>query len=85
MKRLTFEVDTEPYAKIRDEEISNLAFSKFGIEVVTKTSHTLFNPNDIVRVSLSVFVSSVSMMRVVALCLLLSMFLFVELKISNWP
>ena len=24
MKRLTFEVDTEPYAKIRDEEIRGL-------------------------------------------------------------
>jgi hypothetical protein len=50
VKRLTFEIDTEPYAKIRDDEISNLA-EKNGIEVVRKTSHTLFSPNAIVQVN----------------------------------
>jgi cryptochrome len=48
-KRLTFEVDTEPYAKVRDEEIANLA-SDAGIQVVTKVSNTLFHPNEIVKV-----------------------------------
>ena len=49
MKRLTFEIDTEPYASSRDDEISNLA-EKNGIEVIRKTSHTLYNPRDIVKV-----------------------------------
>lgn len=49
VKRLTFEIDTEPYAKIRDDEISNLA-ERNQIEVVRKTSHTLFSPNAIVQV-----------------------------------
>ena len=54
MKRLTFEIDTEPYASSRDDEISNLA-EKNGIEVIRKTSHTLYNPRDIVKVRPSFF------------------------------
>ena len=50
VKRLTFEIDTEPYAKIRDDEISNLA-EKNEIEVIRRTSHTLFSPNAIVQVN----------------------------------
>jgi cryptochrome len=50
VKRLTFEIDTEPYAKVRDDEISNFA-EKNRIQVIRKTSHTLFDPNAIVRVN----------------------------------
>ena len=49
VRRLTFEIDTEPYAKVRDEEIMNLA-GKSSVEVVCKTSHTLFSPNSIIKV-----------------------------------
>jgi hypothetical protein len=41
VKRLTFEIDTEPYAKARDEEISNLA-AKRGIEVIRDLLHKQF-------------------------------------------
>ncbi|XP_074654296.1 cryptochrome-2-like [Tubulanus polymorphus] len=40
--RLTFEVDTEPYAIKRDAEIIKLA-EKHGIQVVQKVSHTLYD------------------------------------------
>lgn len=40
--RLTFEVDTEPYAVARDEEVKQLAH-QHGVEVVTEVSHTLFD------------------------------------------
>ncbi|XP_046364932.2 cryptochrome-1-like isoform X1 [Haliotis rufescens] len=40
--RLTFEVDTEPYAVARDEEVQQLAH-QHGVEVVTEVSHTLFD------------------------------------------
>jgi cryptochrome len=50
VKRLTFEIDTEPYAKVRDENVCNLA-EKCGIEIIRKTGHTLYSPNAIVRVN----------------------------------
>ncbi|XP_041481476.1 cryptochrome-2-like isoform X1 [Lytechinus variegatus] len=40
--RLTFDVDTEPYARQRDQEVIELA-KKNGVEVVTKVSHTLYD------------------------------------------
>ena len=48
VKKLTFESDTEPYSVKRDEEITDLA-EKFNVEVVTKMSHTLYNPQDVVK------------------------------------
>ena len=48
VKKLTYEKDTEPYGVKRDTEIETLA-EKFNIEVVTKTSHTLFEPQKVVR------------------------------------
>ena len=48
VKKLTFESDTEPYSVKRDEEITDLA-GKFNVEVVTKLSHTLYNPHDVVK------------------------------------
>ena len=47
VKKLTFEKDTEPHSVKIDSEIETLA-EKFNIEVVTKTSHTLFEPERIV-------------------------------------
>ncbi|KAL8572787.1 hypothetical protein ACOMHN_024963 [Nucella lapillus] len=42
VSRLTFEVDTEPYATRRDREVEDLARSH-GVEVVKCVSHTLFD------------------------------------------
>jgi len=40
-------VDTEPYAKERDSKIEKLAKDR-KIEVLTCTSHTLYNPEQII-------------------------------------
>ncbi|XP_076471621.1 cryptochrome-1-like [Babylonia areolata] len=40
--RLTFEVDTEPFARHRDREVEGVA-AAHGVEVVTRVSHTLFD------------------------------------------
>ena len=40
--KLTFEVDTEPYAVSRDEEIEKIAASN-GVEAVKCVSHTLYD------------------------------------------
>jgi len=45
--KITFEYDSEPYAKTRDEEIQKMAKDK-GVEVVVCVSHTLFNLEKIV-------------------------------------
>lgn len=45
---LTFESDTEPYAVKRDEIVENIA-NKFGVKVIQKISHTLYNVHSIVR------------------------------------
>lgn len=42
VKKLTFEVDTEPYAKTRDEEIKQLA-EKNSVTVIAKVSHTIYD------------------------------------------
>ncbi|XP_057372657.1 cryptochrome-2-like isoform X1 [Daphnia carinata] len=42
VKKLTFEVDIEPYAKSRDEEIKQLA-EKHSVTVITKVSHTIYD------------------------------------------
>jgi len=42
VKKLTFEIDTEPYSKERDALIKTLA-DKNSIEVITKVSHTLYD------------------------------------------
>lgn len=43
VKRLTFESDTDPYSVIRDAAVTKLA-EEFGVEVITKVSHTIYNP-----------------------------------------
>jgi cryptochrome len=45
---LTFEFDTEPYAKLRDERVRQLC-SELGIEVRTRATHTLYDPEQIRR------------------------------------
>ncbi|XP_064600312.1 cryptochrome-1-like [Liolophura sinensis] len=45
--RLTYEVDTEPYAVERDKEIDNLA-AHHKVEVIKKVSHTLYDTNKVV-------------------------------------
>jgi len=47
VKKITWEEDTEPYAKERDAKIKDLA-SKKDVKVVTFTSHTLYNPEQII-------------------------------------
>lgn len=42
VKKLTFEVDIEPYSKTRDAAIVALA-EKHSVHVVTKVSHTLYD------------------------------------------
>jgi len=48
IKKLTFETDTEPYSVKRDEEIIKLA-EEHKVDVVTKLSHTLFDPAEILK------------------------------------
>lgn len=43
VKRLTYEEDIEPYSLERDAVITKLA-KKFGIEIISKVSHTIYNP-----------------------------------------
>merc|ERR1712179_368356 len=47
VKKITWEDDTEPYAKERDAKIEKLAKDR-KIEVVTCTSHTLYNPEQVI-------------------------------------
>lgn len=42
VKRITWEVDTEPYARLRDEKVERLA-KECGVEVVCRVSHTLYS------------------------------------------
>lgn len=42
VKRLTFELDIEPYARKRDAIVEQLA-RKYNVEVIQKVSHTLYN------------------------------------------
>ena len=49
VEKLTFESDTEPYSVSRDLEITKLAH-EFDVQVVTKMSHTLYDPMQIVKV-----------------------------------
>ena len=44
---LTFESDTEPYAKNRDAKVQEIA-KQNNIDVITKVSHTLYDPKIIV-------------------------------------
>lgn len=45
--QLTFEVDTEPYARQRDAEVVNLA-EKHGVEVIQRVSHTLYDTERVI-------------------------------------
>ena len=40
--RLTFEEDTEPYAKKRDADAAAVA-KQHGVELITRISHTLYD------------------------------------------
>lgn len=51
VQRLTWEVDTEPYACSRDEKIEKLARSH-KIEVVCQVGHTLYNTEQIIKANL---------------------------------
>uniref|UniRef100_A0A8D2IHZ2 Photolyase/cryptochrome alpha/beta domain-containing protein n=1 Tax=Varanus komodoensis TaxID=61221 RepID=A0A8D2IHZ2_VARKO len=44
---LTFEVDTEPYARQRDAEVVRLA-AEHGVQVIQKVSHTLYDTERII-------------------------------------
>ncbi|CAH1786882.1 unnamed protein product [Owenia fusiformis] len=46
--QLTFEVDTEPYAKQRDQTITDLA-KKHQIDVLQRVSHTLYDTKQIIK------------------------------------
>ncbi|TRY96587.1 hypothetical protein DNTS_007577 [Danionella cerebrum] len=48
ISRLTFEVDTEPYSRRRDEEVIRVA-ERCGVEVISKISHTLYNIDRIIE------------------------------------
>ena len=47
VKKITWELDTEPYSKARDAKIQKLADAQ-DVLVETFTSHTLYNPDQIV-------------------------------------
>ena len=47
VRKITWEIDTEPYALARDEKIEKLAQTR-NLEVETFTSHTLFHPERII-------------------------------------
>ena len=47
VERMTWEVDTEPYARQRDVRVAQQAIER-GIEVTTCTSHTLFEPERVI-------------------------------------
>jgi len=47
VQRITWEEDTEPYAKKRDALVEKLAREK-NVEFVTKSSHTLYNPEQVI-------------------------------------
>ncbi|KAG1973690.1 cryptochrome-1 [Pimephales promelas] len=48
ISRLTFEYDSEPFGKERDAAIKKLAMEA-GVEVIVKTSHTLYNLDKIIE------------------------------------
>ncbi|XP_042901352.1 cryptochrome-1 isoform X2 [Parasteatoda tepidariorum] len=48
IKLLTFESDTEPYAKVRDEEIHTL-MKILKVEVCTFSTNTIYNPEKIIE------------------------------------
>ncbi|KAF3860806.1 hypothetical protein F7725_001061 [Dissostichus mawsoni] len=50
ISRLTFEYDTEPFGKERDAAIKKLAMEA-GVEVIVKTSHTLYDLNKIIELN----------------------------------
>ncbi|XP_063234251.1 cryptochrome-2 [Bacillus rossius redtenbacheri] len=51
IKRLTFESDTEPYARERDGMVCELA-KEAGVPVVQKVSHTLYNTELVLKANL---------------------------------
>ncbi|XP_069797329.1 cryptochrome-1-like isoform X3 [Narcine bancroftii] len=50
INRLTFEYDSEPFGKERDEAIKKLA-SEAGVEVIVKISHTLYDLDKIIELN----------------------------------
>ncbi|XP_037792441.1 cryptochrome-2-like [Penaeus monodon] len=51
VEKMTWEVDTEPYARIRDEKIEKLS-KEHGVKVVCKVGHTLYDTEKIIRTNL---------------------------------
>ncbi|CAH0754015.1 unnamed protein product [Bemisia tabaci] len=51
VKLLTFESDIEPYACKRDSSVMSIA-KKFGVKVLQSVSHTLYNPEIIIKKNL---------------------------------
>ncbi|RWS10201.1 cryptochrome-2-like protein [Dinothrombium tinctorium] len=49
---IAYEMDTEPFAIKRDQEIDQIA-NKLKVELIKRVSHTLYDPNDILRNSAS--------------------------------
>ncbi|XP_028666189.2 cryptochrome circadian regulator 5 [Erpetoichthys calabaricus] len=45
--RLTFEIDTEPYAQLRDSQVAEIA-KEHGVEVIRKVSNTLYDTERII-------------------------------------
>lgn len=48
VSHLTFETDTEPYSKQRDA-LAEIQCKQYKVEIIQKTSHTIFDPNVIIR------------------------------------
>ncbi|XP_067002290.2 cryptochrome-1 [Anabrus simplex] len=51
VKKLTFELDIEPYARERDERVERLA-KEAGVRVIQKISHTLYDTEVIIKANL---------------------------------
>eukprot|EP00111_Clytia_hemisphaerica_P021300 TCONS_00062708-protein len=47
VQKLTYEIDTEPYSKIRDKKVDELA-AEYKVEVSSHVSHTLYDVNKII-------------------------------------
>ena len=48
VSKLTFEIDTEPYSKVRDKAVAEIA-TKYNVEVSSYVSHTLYDLSKVVE------------------------------------
>uniref|UniRef100_A0A1B6DMQ6 Photolyase/cryptochrome alpha/beta domain-containing protein n=1 Tax=Clastoptera arizonana TaxID=38151 RepID=A0A1B6DMQ6_9HEMI len=51
VKKLTFELDTEPYARNRDTMVEKIA-KQHNVEVIQKVSHTLYNTERVIQANM---------------------------------